>query len=49
MNDVKNSLETLKKMALSNENLLPQIIKSVEIHATLGEISDTLRDVFGQY
>ena len=49
MNDVKNSLETLKKMALSNENLLPQIIKSVKTHATLGEISDTLRDVFGQY
>lgn len=49
IDDVKNSLETLKEMASGNENLLPQIIKSVESLATLGEISDALRDVFGQY
>ena len=49
INDIRNSLETLKKMAHGNENLFPQIIKTVETHATLGEISDTLREVFGQY
>ena len=32
-----------------NENLMPIIIEAVENLATLGEIADTLRSVFGEY
>ncbi|HLG76599.1 MAG TPA: methylmalonyl-CoA mutase family protein, partial [Ktedonobacteraceae bacterium] len=34
--------------AEGSENLLPPIIDAVEAYATLGEISDTLRRVFGE-
>jgi len=44
-----NSLETLKKAAQSTENLMPHILNSIESHATLGEIIQTLKDVFGVY
>ena len=47
--DVQKSLTTLKKTAGGNDNLLPHIIHAVKTHATLGEISDTLRKVFGEY
>ena len=32
-----------------DENIMPVIIDAVKSHATLGEISDTLRKVFGEY
>ena len=35
--------------ANSNENLMPIIVEAVENLATLGEIADTLRTVFGEY
>jgi len=47
--DVQKSLTALKKTAGGNDNLLPHIIHAVKTHATLGEISDTLRKVFGEY
>jgi methylmalonyl-CoA mutase N-terminal domain/subunit len=28
---------------------MPQIVTAVESHATVGEISDTMRKVFGEY
>ncbi|HEX9134616.1 MAG TPA: methylmalonyl-CoA mutase family protein, partial [Ktedonobacteraceae bacterium] len=34
--------------AASTENLMPLIIASVEAYATLGEISDAMRRVFGE-
>jgi len=43
---------TLKKVeatARSNENLMPAILAAVKSFATVGEISDTLRRVFGEY
>jgi methylmalonyl-CoA mutase N-terminal domain/subunit len=43
------SLAALKKAAEGNDNLMPHIIRSVEAYATLGEIADTLRSVFGEY
>jgi methylmalonyl-CoA mutase N-terminal domain/subunit len=46
---VKNALEELSKKAMSNENLMPTIITCVKTYATLGEICDTLRRVFGEY
>ena len=47
--DVDNSLDALKIAAQGTENLMPYILTSIEAYATLGEISDTLRSVFGEY
>lgn len=47
--EVKDALETLKIHAQGTENLMPDIIRAVEAYATLGEIADTLREVFGEY
>lgn len=47
--EVNEALSTLKKHAQGTENLMPDIIRAVEAYATLGEIADTLRDVFGEY
>ena len=46
---VKDALATLKKAAEGTDNLYPPILEAVKAYATLGEISDTLRDVFGEY
>jgi methylmalonyl-CoA mutase, N-terminal domain len=43
------ALEELHRRATANENLLPAILDAVEKNATVGEISDTLRRVFGEY
>lgn len=45
----KQILQKLKEKAASKENLMPTIIECVETHATLGEIANTLRTVFGLY
>ena len=42
-------LDDLKVAANTNINLMPIIIKAVKSHITLGEISDALREVFGEY
>ena len=42
-------LMTIKNKAISGENLLPAVIDAVENNCTLGEISNTLREVFGEY
>ncbi len=46
---VKENLQLLRIAALGTENLMPLIVSSVESYATLGEIADTLRGVFGEY
>ena len=47
---VKAALADLKKAAEDeNENLVPHILAAVKTYATLGEICNTLRDVFGEY
>lgn len=47
--EVENDLMQLKSAAIENRNVMPYIIKSVESYATLGEIADTFRDVFGEF
>ncbi|HEX6122483.1 MAG TPA: methylmalonyl-CoA mutase family protein, partial [Ktedonobacterales bacterium] len=42
------ALAALEEAARGSENLLPRILVAVEAYATLGEISDTLRGVFGE-
>ena len=49
MDEVKRSLETLKTIAEGDENLFPYVINAVKVSATLGEISDTFREIFGKY
>ncbi|MBB5648979.1 methylmalonyl-CoA mutase [Pedobacter cryoconitis] len=47
--DVAIALANLRKGAESTENLMPLILTAVEAYATLGEIADVLRSVFGAY
>ena len=46
---VKRALERVRKAAEGDENLMPPIIDAVRVYATVGEISDVLREVFGEY
>ncbi len=46
---VKKSLVELKQCAEGTDNLLPYIVNSVKTYATLGEICDVLREVYGEY
>ncbi len=46
---VQESLDQLKSAAQSDSNLMPYILSAVEDYATLGEIANTLRSVFGEY
>jgi len=43
------ALNKVEEAARTDENVMPHIIRAVEGHVTLGEISDTLRAVFGEY
>jgi methylmalonyl-CoA mutase N-terminal domain/subunit len=42
-------LERLEQAARGSANLLPFILEAAESQATVGEISDRLRTVFGEY
>jgi methylmalonyl-CoA mutase, N-terminal domain len=48
-NEVAKSLVNLEAAARDGSNLMPFILTSVEHYATLGEIADVLRKVFGEY
>ncbi len=43
------ALDNVEAAARSGENLMPRIITAVEAYATLGEIADRMRNVFGEY
>ncbi|MDP2207434.1 MAG: methylmalonyl-CoA mutase family protein [Bacteroidota bacterium] len=43
------AIKKLKEVALSSENLLPHLFNAVECYATIGEISQTLREAWGEY
>lgn len=46
---VTASLEKIKQAAINNTNLMPVVIEAVENYCTLGEISDEIRTIFGEY
>lgn len=46
---VDNTLILLKEKASTDENLMPFILDAVKAYATLGEICNVLRGVFGEY
>ncbi|MDX1663665.1 MAG: methylmalonyl-CoA mutase family protein [Candidatus Promineifilaceae bacterium] len=46
---VEETLTALRGAAEGTENLMPYLLEAVRAYATLGEITDVLRDVFGEY
>ncbi|MEP6788764.1 MAG: methylmalonyl-CoA mutase family protein [Acidobacteriota bacterium] len=49
LQDADNALNAIEEAAQGTENLLPRILTAVEAHVTVGEISNRLRDVWGEY
>jgi methylmalonyl-CoA mutase N-terminal domain/subunit len=47
--NVEETLKELKRLAATRENLVPILIRAVKSYATLGEICDVFRQVFGEY
>ena len=46
---VRTALQEVEAAARGDQNLMPPILEAVKAFATVGEISDVLRQVFGQY
>jgi len=46
---VRAALQIVEETARSERNLVPAILEAVKVYATVGEISDALRRVFGEY
>ena len=46
--ETAHSLQRLRAVAVGTENTVPAILDAVEAHATLGEIADVFRSVFGE-
>ncbi|HHE54470.1 MAG TPA: methylmalonyl-CoA mutase [Caldithrix abyssi] len=48
-NKVQSLLKELKQAAIENRNLMPVIIEAAKAYATVGEMVNTLKEVFGEY
>ena len=46
---VKNKLDIIREVCNRNDNIVPYIIEAVREYATLGEIVDAMKDVFGEW
>jgi methylmalonyl-CoA mutase N-terminal domain/subunit len=46
---VEKILHDLREAASTDQNLMPFFIEAVREYATLGEICDVLREIFGEY
>ena len=46
---VSETLEALRKACQGDDNLMPYIIDAVKAYATLGQISQVMRDILGEY
>jgi methylmalonyl-CoA mutase N-terminal domain/subunit len=46
---VEESLNSLKKAAINEDNLFPYVIECVENYSTVGEITNILKEVYGEY
>ncbi len=46
---VKECLKNIKQATTDEINLMPFIIEAVENYTTLGEIADSLREIYGEY
>jgi len=47
--DVALKLRALEQAAKDSENLMPPLVDAVKAYATLGEMMDVLREVYGEY
>ncbi len=45
----KQAIDAVANASRSGENVMPRILEAVEAYATVGEISDAMRGVFGEY
>ena len=45
----QGALDALRKAAIDQNNLMPPLIDAVKAYATVGEICNALKDVFGEY
>jgi methylmalonyl-CoA mutase N-terminal domain/subunit len=45
----QRALEALRKAAIDKDNLMPPLINAVKAYATVGEICNALKEVFGEY
>src|SRR3989339_254076 len=48
-NKVSECLDKIKKDAQGNKNLMPSVIEAVKAYATVGEITDAMKEVYGEY
>ncbi|HEX8316487.1 MAG TPA: methylmalonyl-CoA mutase family protein [Flavisolibacter sp.] len=46
---VTQALETIRSKAVDGTNVMPSVLEAVEQYATLGEVADVLRRVFGEF
>ncbi|MDH3215040.1 MAG: methylmalonyl-CoA mutase family protein [Candidatus Krumholzibacteria bacterium] len=46
---VKKTLEQIRQDARDNRNLMPAVVEAVKAYASVGEITKTLKDVYGEY
>jgi methylmalonyl-CoA mutase N-terminal domain/subunit len=46
---VGENLKNLQRAAREEKNLMPPIIEAIKAYATLGEICDALREIYGEY
>jgi methylmalonyl-CoA mutase N-terminal domain/subunit len=46
---VSEALEKLRRAAVGTENLMPYILEAVRAYATVGEMTQVLKDVFGEF
>ena len=47
--EVEHALTKLKQAASGSDNLMPNILEAVKTYASVGEICNTMREVFGEY
>jgi methylmalonyl-CoA mutase N-terminal domain/subunit len=47
--EVNRRLDVLRKVAESSENIMPYVIDTVRAYATVGEITNVLKEVFGEF
>jgi len=46
---VQKSLDALRQAALNDQNIMPALLDSARAYATVGEMADVLRKVYGEY
>ena len=46
---MQRTLDALRETARGTANTMPAILECVRVYATVGEMCDALRDVWGEY